>query len=46
VQSVCLQVPLVEPDQYAEPWAERRRAYLRALRANLAHDSAAAQAQT
>ena len=45
VQSVCLQVPLVEPDQYEEPWAQRRRDHMRKIRETLSRDLAASQAQ-
>ncbi len=31
-QSVCLQVPLVPPFEYREPWAERRRVVLQGIR--------------
>ena len=46
VQSVCLQVPLVEPDQYDEPWAVRRRNHMRKVRQNLTADLAAGDAQS
>ena len=32
MQSACLQLPIVEPYEYEEPWAERRRDRMRELR--------------
>jgi hypothetical protein len=32
MQSVCLQLPIVEPGEYDEPWAARRRESMRAIR--------------
>lgn len=45
VQSVCLQVPLVEPDEWEEPWAVRRRDLMRARRARLLARAQAAGVQ-
>jgi hypothetical protein len=45
VQSVCLQVPLVEPDQYDEPWARRRREHMRQIRRSMRANLAASEAQ-
>jgi beta-glucosidase/6-phospho-beta-glucosidase/beta-galactosidase len=45
-QSVCLQVPLVEPSEYDEPWARRRREHLRRVRTRMVGSLAASESQT
>jgi beta-glucosidase/6-phospho-beta-glucosidase/beta-galactosidase len=40
VQSVCLTVPVVTPHEYHEPFAQRRRDYLRGIRSRLSGPTA------
>ena len=40
VQSICLQVPVITPHEFEEPFAHRRRDYLRRIRSRLSGPTA------